>query len=194
MKLLSIFLWVWVDMSLAENRSTTGTGLYVEEDRVMKVYALADLVAITLAYSSITDILEEKQRSRKMVQEMINQWLEELAPIKHIPGLVEELSDTIRYKLWEVDQDIGEYSISRILVDTIVFKEKAFAGERPEVLDALSTVLAARLEHLLEKLGVKIREGTVIWNILYGENDPSERLLNLISAVAVTLVLATNNP
>jgi len=181
-------------MSIAKNRSTIGTGLFSEEDKVTKIYALADLVAITLAYSSITDTPEEKQRSHKMVWEMINQWLEELAPIKYIPGLVEELGDMVKYKLWEVDQDIGEYSISRLLIDTVVFKEKALTGDMPEVLDALSTVLAARLEHLLEKLGGKVKEGSVIWSILYGENDPNERLLNLISAIAVTLVLATNNP
>jgi len=77
----------------------------------------------------------------------------------------------------------------------LIFKEKALVGDEPEVLEALATVLAARLEYLIEALGGDPRNTVIIHDILYGEKPGSVRIAEevaLAATAATVLTIATN--
>jgi hypothetical protein len=169
----------------------TNNAYIPSKDSVSKAYTISDIINIALAYYAINEDPGEKDYAKKIIWGSINEWLETIGPLKYIPGLVEEVSVLVKKKLW--DAEISEETLERIIVDTIVFKEEALKGSSPEVLSALSEVLAARAVDLIESLGGKIVPGTLTHEIIYGgENDPEDNLPSIITLIGLTLTLSTN--
>lgn len=160
------------------------------QDPVSASYALADIVNIALVFHEIAQSEEDKKHAEKIVWSMVNKWLEEVGPLKYLPGLVEELASMIKKKLWE--SNISEDHLTHLLVDTIVFKEKALMGDKPEVLNALAESLAARAEALIEALGGEIVPGTLVYNVIYRVEEPEEKITSIITLIGLALVLSTN--
>ncbi len=175
---------------MSDVRTTLNNNVLIEEDLVGTAYTISDMIIISLAYHDIVDKPEEKEHAKNIIRSLVTEWLELVAPIKYVPGLVEEVANTINNKLW--DSIVDEEFLERIIVDTLIFKEKALVGDEPEVLEALATVLAARLEYLIEALGGDPRNTVIIYDILYGEKPGSVRIAEEVALAATLLTIATN--
>lgn len=176
-------------MSMADVQVKTNAEF--TENKLSRIYTIADLFTIMLAIHNISD-KEDKLHARKQLWALVNMWLEEVSPFNYIPGLVEEVASTIKYRIWDENSEVSDDIIERILVDTAIFKEKALSGEEPEVLDALSIVLVARAEALIEALGGQITEGSIMWKILYKPADPGDKIIDITTLIATVLVIATS--
>ncbi len=163
----------------------------VEEENKTRIYALSDLMNIALAYYEVSETQEQKEEAKKLIWKLANKWLEEISPLEYIPGLVENIASVLKYKLWDVANELSEEDLGRILIDSIVFKKKALENTENEVLDALTLVLYARAIKLLEALGVNEPEKLESIKSLVEVEDPSEKLINIITLIAVTIALAT---
>ncbi len=163
----------------------------VEEEKKTRIYALSDLINIALAYYEVSETQEQKEEAKKLIWKLVNKWLEEISPLEYIPGLVENVASVLKYKLWDVANELSEEDLGRILVDSIVFKKKALENTEHEVLDALAIVLYARANRLLEVLGVNEPEKLEFIKTLVEVEDVSEKLINIVTLIAVTIALAT---
>ncbi len=163
----------------------------VEEENKTRIYALSDLINIALAYYEVSETQEQKEEAKKLIWKLANKWLEEVSPLEYIPGLVENVASVLKYKLWDVANELSEEDLGRILVDSIVFKKKALENTEHEVLDALAIVLYARANKLLEVLGVDEPEKLGFIKSLVEVEDVSEKLINIVTLIAVTIALAT---
>lgn len=162
------------------------------ENKLSRIYSISDLFTIMLALHNINSNKEDKDQVKKQIWALTNMWLEEVSPLSYIPGLVEEVSSIIKYKVWDEKSTLSDEVIERILVDTIIFKEKALSEEEPEVLNALSLVLATRAVELIEALGGYIPRGSTVWKILYEPADPRDKIIDITTLIATTLVISTN--
>ena len=168
----------------------TPTGYMPLNDPVSIAYTVSNIMNIALAYHSMATEPSEKEYAESIVWSMVNKWLEEVGPLKYMPGLVEEVASLVKKKLWEAE--ISEDVLEHLIVDTVIFREKALMGEIPEVLNALAESLAARAEILVEALGGKIVEGTLVSDIIYGDMSPDDKVLLLVSLIGLLLVISTN--
>ncbi len=160
------------------------------QDPVSLAYTVSDIVNIAISYYRITSDPGEKEYATRIIWNSINEWLEEVAPLRYIPGLVEELASMIKVKIW--DADLDEKLLEEIIVDTVVFKNKVFNDTERKVLQGLADTLTAKIEELIEGLGGEIIVGTQTYDILYGNNEPSEKIQLLTTIAGIALVLATN--
>lgn len=168
----------------------TPTGYMPLNDPVSIAYTVSNIMNIALAYHSMATSESEKEYAENIVWSMVNKWLEEVGPLRYIPGLVEEVASLVRKKLWEAE--VSEDLLERLIVDTVIFREKALMGEVPEVLNALAESLAARAEILVEALGGRTVKGTLVSEIIYGDMSPEDKVLSLVSLIGLLLVISTN--
>ncbi len=178
------------DMVASTIEPTSHIGHIPLEDPVSLGYTVSNIVNIAIAYYKITEDPEEKEYAKKIIWSMINEWLEEVAPLRYIPGLIEEIASITKKKLW--DTNIDESILEELLVYSIVFRERALKNEEPEILGALAESLAVRAEILIEELGGRITGGMKTYEIIHGINEPSEKILLLTTLIAILLVLSTN--
>jgi hypothetical protein len=160
------------------------------QDPLSLAYSVSDIVNIALAYYKIAEDPDEKDHARRIIWNSINEWLEEIAPLRYIPGLIEEIASTIKKKLW--DTGIDEKLLEEVFVYPIILRNKLYSDVEPEVLEALADKLSALLEEMIEVLGGNIVPGTQLYDILYGNNEPSDRIHELINLAGLILVLSTN--
>ncbi len=181
-------------MALA-NISSKDKGIALEygKDPVSIAYSIADLFTILLAYENISENDMEKEETKRKMWGLVNKWLETVSPLKYIPGLVDEVYGMIKYKIWDISQYINDSLIEELIIYTILFKQKALGNEEPEVLEALSEALANRIKLLMHVLGAEIPANSTSWKIIHEKtDDPSDKILDLVTLIATVFVLATN--
>ncbi|GEM_PF-1673487 len=191
MYLDTIVLVLW---GMAETLESTYTVTMHRETKDL-LYAVAGLLSIVSTYHDIIEDSFEKERSRMAIRALVDKWLELVSPIQYVNGLTTEVSRIVRRKLWEVIPDLTEDLLEKILVETPVFKSRALANDDPVVLEALADTLAVHTVLLLESLhGTWVNWGNypIIKEIIWGLNDPADRVYKLVSVVALALVLSTN--
>ncbi|RLG83784.1 MAG: hypothetical protein DRO40_03410 [Thermoprotei archaeon] len=179
---------------MAETIESSQTIIPYQETKDL-LYAVAGLLSITSAYYDIANNEQEKEEAKYIIKGLIDKWLEKLSPIPYINGLTDELSEIVKRKLWEAVPDITENLFERILVETIIFKNRALAGDDEVVLETLADTLSIHTVLLLESLhGSRIewRNYPVIKSIIWDTTDTCTKIQKLASIVAISLVLSTN--
>ncbi len=154
--------------------------------------AIASLISIATAYYEITD---GDYHALELINKLVDKWLEHLAPLQYIPGLVNELDNIIEKPFWEIINIVGEDFIERIFVEPIVFKKEIYSIKDAIIKDALAEILASHAAILLEGLAgknVDFEKYPVISSIFYTTSDPASKITELATMIALAIVLSTN--
>ena len=179
---------------MAETIESSQTIISYQETKDL-LYAVAGLLSITSAYYDIVNDGQEKERTKYVIKGLIDKWLEKLSPIPYINGLTDELSKIVKRRLWEIIPDITEHLFERILIETVIFKNKALAGDDEIILETLADTLSIHTVLLLENLHgswIDWSNYPVIKDIIWGADDAGTKIQKLASIVAISLVLSTN--
>ncbi len=159
------------------------------------VEAIAGLVSIASAYYSIVGSVEEREHAIALIKASLDKWLETIAPLEYIPGLVDELDRLVEKPLWDTIPDLTEDLFEKILVETLVFKKKVLVEDQDVVLEAIADTYRAHTIMLLEVL----HGGEIDWSsyprlsdIMWGTSDPFDVVRRLATVNALAIVLSTN--
>jgi len=74
---------------MSDARVSLKNNVLIEEDLIGTAYTISDMMIISLAYHDIVDKPEEKEHAKNIIRSLVTEWLELVAPIKYVPGLVE---------------------------------------------------------------------------------------------------------
>ncbi len=162
------------------------------------VEAIAGLLSITTTYYSIVSDYNERQHALSIIRGCIDKWLETIAPLEYIPGLVDELDRIVDKPLWDAIPVLTEGLFEKILVETKVFKEKTLVGSEYDdvVMEAIADTYRVHTILLLESLSnrdIDWSEYPVLSSILWSSNDPCDQVRKLATVNALAIVLSLNN-
>ena len=145
------------------------------------VEALSDLLSSILIYHKIVSSNEEKEYAKKTIWYLVNKWLNTLAPIKYIPGLVEEVSRNINKKLW--DQDVVDIELLKeLLITTYILQKSSEDAYSSYELSRYSSLIRG----LLDKLGYM--GGSLLIEDILDSNNPRD-----LAALASTIIVLSTN-
>ncbi|MEZ0393670.1 MAG: hypothetical protein ABWK00_01290 [Desulfurococcaceae archaeon] len=164
--------------------------LEARDELLGSVYALGDRLSVAMEAWRLAEEPELRRELEVAAWDAVNRWLEAIAPIEYVPGLAEEVSATVKRKLWESRAD-GSL-VSKAMADAILFKGRALAGESREVLEAMAHRLAFYCARLLRWVGDSERPGTALRSWMRGVEGPREAVLRLVTILALLLVISTN--
>ncbi len=166
----------------------------VERDNNV-LYAIPELISIAASYYAITSDPSEKEYAKNVIRSLVNKWLDIIAPILYIPGLVDELSNLVDKRLWEALPDVTEDLLEKIMVETKMFKELSRQGFVSEtVYNAVKEAYALHTLEFLEALSNKTIEPSrypILAKIIDDVED-QDIIIKLATINAIALVLSTN--
>jgi len=169
-------------MSLPGSRETVASALSLDfEAELERVEALSDLLALFLAYYKLAPNTEEREYAKSAIWGLITKWVEQLGPVKHVPGLVEELANGINTKLWD-SSELELDEVKRVITTTYVLKKLAESNTLVEGVEEYGTLVGK----LLAALGCS-SSGVLVEEIINTRNPE-----NLVALTTLVLVLATN--
>jgi len=169
-------------MSLPSSREAVASALSLDiETELESVEALGDLLALFLAYYKLAPNQEEREYAKSMIWGLTTKWVEQLGPVKHIPGLVEELANSINIKLWD-SSNLELDEVKRLITTTYALKKLSESNTPVEDVEEYSTLV----EKLLTALGYR-NGGALVEEIISTQNPE-----NLVALTTLALVLATN--
>lgn len=140
------------------------------------VEAISDLINIYIMCSKLED--SEQVDIIKRIWFLTNKWVETIGSLKYIPGLISELAESIKTKLWNINID---YELLReVFVKTYLMRR----------VYKISVKDISEYRELVYKLLVNLgySGGSLFINNLINSNDPE----NLISLVVLSIILCTN--
>jgi len=176
-----------MDVSIDDKiyQSTIEIQEYVGGEKIEMIEAIKDLFTLNLLYYQLTSNIDERKSVEKTLWVLVNKWLEHVSPLKYIPGLAEELGDTITRKIWELN-DLPEELIEDLLVNTYLLKE---GYVEVDFAKKLFIKIRDSIRELVVRLGGDPSKG-VLGELLNGNSnsEPSD----LATIAALTLVVSTN--
>ncbi|OYT41003.1 MAG: hypothetical protein B6U89_00400 [Desulfurococcales archaeon ex4484_58] len=180
-------------MSTLIDDRTENIGLSTESQLEINDLALLeglkDVYIILLNYYALTEKQEEREYVKKSIWYLTNKWLEKIAPINYIEGAVDKLSSMIKNKLWE-SNGVTEKILNNILVNTYLCR--GIINDHSIDPEICINELKNDLSLLLEGLGCRRNEIRELEGFIKDTSDVKAKLLNIITIIALTLVLATN--
>jgi len=169
-------------MSLPSSREAVASALSLDfEAELESVEALSDLLALFLAYYKLTSKPEEREYAKSAIWGLITKWVEQLGPVKHIPGLVEELANSINIKLWD-SSDLELDEVKRVVTATYTLKKLVEHNAPVEGVEEYGVLVGK----LLTALGYR-NSGVLVEEVINTRNPE-----NLVALTVLALVLATN--
>jgi len=169
-------------MSFPGSREAVASALSLDfETELESVEALGDLLALFLAYYKLASNPEEREYAKSAIWGLITKWVEQLGPVKYIPGLVDELANSVNIKLWD-SSDLELDEVKRLMTTTYVLKKLAESNAPVEGVEEYSTLV----EKLLAALGYR-NSGALVEEVINTRNPE-----NLIALTTLALILATN--
>jgi hypothetical protein len=150
-------------------------------DPLSMVEALSDMMASYIAYYDLIGDDREREYARRAIWYLVNKLLELMPQTRYVPGLVEELSTRITYKLWDMpEKELDE--LRELVITTYIFSRSSE--------DALGVSEIRRysdtLRNMLYRLGY-IGDSELVENIL-----DSMDYEKMVSLATLALVLASN--
>lgn len=161
------------------------------EEKLVLANAIADLLSILTTYHDMIDDEAERDRIRKYIAELIYKWLEIIAPIQYVPGLLDELSNLVRKPFTEIYSVLSEDFMAETITLTVVAKEKAFKSSEDEAR-IYSIYLENRARALLNALhGGKVNFNKYrVLRRIFGLPDGSEKIPYMITVIIQSVILS----
>jgi len=108
-------------------------------DELSLIEAIRDLYILALTYHGLATSREHKLEAIKIIWYLTNKWIECLAPIRYVPGVVEKLGTAIKARLWDLEY-IGEDTLSHIIVGTFLLQRLRKALDIDEIASIAESV------------------------------------------------------